>query len=107
MSAQGGGLSSKTVVRANPYIRLPDSVLLKVGALVEPLTIAWHAIRLSGFKEGHTALVFRAGPTGLAILVLLRVWDASTVLVSEITQLRARQAKSTVADLVFNPIEEN
>lgn len=101
----GGGLASETVVRASLCIPLPSSISLKVAALVQPLTIAWHAIRLSGFKHGDKALVCGAGPIGLAILTLLQVWGASTVIVSEVSEARIRLAEKFGADVVINPSE--
>ncbi|KAL1970763.1 hypothetical protein VTN77DRAFT_2597 [Rasamsonia byssochlamydoides] len=105
LSAPGGGFASEIVVKALNCIPLPDKVSLKLGALAEPLAVAWHAIRLSGFEKGQTALVLGAGPIGLAILMLLRVWGASTVVVSEVAQSRIMQAKKLGADLVVNPAE--
>lgn len=105
LSVPGGGIAEEIVIQAMNCIPLPDSVSLKVGALVEPLAVAWHAIRLSGFKQGQTALVLGAGPIGLALLMLLRVWGASTIVVTEVTHSRAEQAKKFGADMVINPIE--
>ncbi|KAH8817500.1 alcohol dehydrogenase [Xylogone sp. PMI_703] len=106
LAASGGGLSSETLVRASLCIPLPSSISLKVGALAQPLTIAWHAIRMSGFKKGDKALVCGAGPIGLAILVLLRVWGASIVAITEVTESRVRKAKHFGADVVINPNEK-
>jgi hypothetical protein len=47
---------------SNCYI-LPDNVPLDVGALVEPLSVAWHAVRLSQIKAGETAVVMGGGPS--------------------------------------------
>jgi (R,R)-butanediol dehydrogenase/meso-butanediol dehydrogenase/diacetyl reductase len=105
LSAPGGGIAEEIVVKAMNCMPLPASVSLKVGALVEPLAVAWHAIRLSAFQPGQTALVLGAGPIGLAILMLLRVWGASTIVVTEVTHSRAEQAKKFGADLVINPLD--
>lgn len=106
LSSPGGGLSSEAVVRARSCIPLPPTVSLKEAAIAQPLTISWHAIRMSGFQKGQKALICGAGPIGLGILVLLRVWGASTVVVSEVTEARIRQAKKFGADLVVNPLEK-
>lgn len=44
-----------------------------LGALVEPIAVSFHAVRLSRIGPGQTAVVFRAGPIGLATLMCLRV----------------------------------
>ncbi|KAL4875841.1 chaperonin 10-like protein [Aspergillus karnatakaensis] len=105
LSAAGGGLASEIVVKHFACIPLPDSVSLKVGALMEPLAVAWHCIRISGFQPGQTALILGAGPIGLAILMLLHVWNAKTVVISEVTASRKQMAKEFGADLVVDPTE--
>jgi (R,R)-butanediol dehydrogenase/meso-butanediol dehydrogenase/diacetyl reductase len=103
LSASSGGFAGEIVVHALNCVPLPASVSLKVGALAEPLAVAWHAIRLSGFERGQTALVLGAGPIGLGILMLLRVWGASIVIVSEVAHSRILQAKKFGADVVVDP----
>ncbi|KAL3462130.1 GroES-like protein [Aspergillus heterothallicus] len=102
-SAPGGGFADEIVVPAISCLPLPDNVSLKSGALLEPLAVAWHAIRLSGFQPGQNALVLGAGPIGLAILILLRVWGAGTVAVSEVSLQRKLRAQQFGADLVIDP----
>ncbi|PMD52828.1 GroES-like protein [Hyaloscypha bicolor E] len=105
LSAEGGGFCEQSVVKATSCIPLPDSVSLKVGALSEPLAVAWHCIRVSGFKQGQTALILGAGPIGLAILCLLKVWGVAKTIISEVTEARIDQAKKFGADAVVNPLE--
>lgn len=106
LNASGGGFSDEIVVKDFNCLVLPEGVSLKVGALAEPLAVAWHSIRTSGFKAGQTALVLGAGPIGLAILLLLRVWDANKILITEVTEQRTQQAKKFGADAVINPLQQ-
>ncbi|KAK5400784.1 hypothetical protein LTR06_011244 [Exophiala xenobiotica] len=75
-----------------------------VGALAEPLAVAWHCIRISGFQAGQKALILGAGPIGLAILLLLKLWGAEKTIITEVTEERIRQARMFEADMVINPI---
>ncbi|KAI7548454.1 GroES-like protein [Hortaea werneckii] len=104
-SAEGGGLASEIVVKTASCFALPDGVSLEVGALVEPLAIAWHSVRSSGFQRGQTALVLGAGPIGLAIVMLLRYWGTQGIVVSEITPSRSALARQFGADEVVNPLQ--
>jgi (R,R)-butanediol dehydrogenase/meso-butanediol dehydrogenase/diacetyl reductase len=106
LSAPGGGFSDQIVVKSLNCIVLPDSVDLKVGALAEPLAVAWHCIRTSGFQTGQTALILGAGPIGLAILLLLKVWGAKKIIISEPTATRAELARKFGADVVVNPLKK-
>ena len=42
--------------------KLPDNVSLELGALVEPMSVAYHAATLGDVSPGDTAMVFGAGP---------------------------------------------
>lgn len=106
LSSPGGGLTSEAVVRASSCVPLPPTVSLKAGAIAQPLTIAWHAVRMSGFQKGQRALVCGAGPIGLGILVLLRAWGADVVVLSEVSESRIQQARKFGADLVVNPLDK-
>lgn len=52
---------------------LPGNVDLRTAALVEPVSVAWHAVSRAGVVAGKTALVIGCGPIGaLAVAVLKR-----------------------------------
>jgi threonine dehydrogenase-like Zn-dependent dehydrogenase len=40
---------------------------VEVGACIEPLAVAWHAVEISGYKQGQSALIIGAGPVSLII----------------------------------------
>lgn len=106
LNASGGGFSEEILVKGINCLLLPKGVSLKVGALAEPLAVAWHCIRTSGFEAGQNVLILGAGPIGLAILLLLRVWNANKVLVTEVAEQRIAQARKFGADIVINPLEK-
>jgi (R,R)-butanediol dehydrogenase/meso-butanediol dehydrogenase/diacetyl reductase len=83
VTAPGGGMSTFSTVPAGHVHKLPDAVDLKVGALVEPTAVAWHAVRRSGARAGQTALVVGGGPIGICLWWALRAHGLSDVLVSE------------------------
>lgn len=58
----GGGFAEEIVVQPKGIILLPDNVSLKIAALAEPLAVAAHMVRISGFKAGQDAVVLGAGP---------------------------------------------
>ena len=52
---------------------LPAGLPLRTAALVEPASVAWHAVARAGDVTGRTALVIGCGPIGaLAVAVLKR-----------------------------------
>ncbi|KIW32583.1 uncharacterized protein PV07_04113 [Cladophialophora immunda] len=104
-NAPSGGFATEAVVKSFNCFPIPDNVPLSVGALAEPLAVAWHMIRVSEFKRGQTALILGAGPIGIAILLGLKSMGASVVIVTEIADGRARQAATFGADIVINPLK--
>jgi (R,R)-butanediol dehydrogenase/meso-butanediol dehydrogenase/diacetyl reductase len=104
LSAHGGGFADEIVVKSFSCIPVPDGVSLKVAALAEPLAVASHMIRISGFKHAYDVAILGAGPIGLAILLLLKAKGARKVIISEVTESRSRQAEKFGADLVVNPL---
>ena len=66
LSGGGGGISEEVVVPAEACCPLPDDVGLDIGALVEPLAVAWHAVDASPIAETTDAkcIVFGGGPIG-------------------------------------------
>jgi (R,R)-butanediol dehydrogenase/meso-butanediol dehydrogenase/diacetyl reductase len=103
LCAAGGGLADEIVVDYHSVIPLPDGISLKTAALVEPLAVACHMIRVSGFEKGDKVLVIGAGPIGLALLLLLKGLGAAMVLMSELSASRMQKARDFGADAVIDP----
>lgn len=107
INAKGGGFADEIAVKAVALVPLPDNVSLKVAALAEPLSVAAHMVRTSGFRQGQDAVVLGAGPIGSAITFLLKDSGARKIIVSEVESSRAEQARLCGADRVINPAEED
>ncbi|MFF1386092.1 L-idonate 5-dehydrogenase [Arthrobacter sp. NPDC058288] len=61
---------------------LPEGLSLRTAALIEPASVAWHAVSRAGDVAGKTALVIGSGPIGaLAVAVLKRAGAARIVAV--------------------------
>ena len=74
-----------------------------VGALVEPLAVAYHAVRLSGAQPNHSALVCGAGPIGLVTTAALRASGVEQIIVVEPADARKQKAPIAGADHVIDP----
>ncbi|CAL3964075.1 unnamed protein product [Diplocarpon coronariae] len=103
LSGCGGGLSDFTSCPATSAIPLPDAVSLEVGALVEPLSVAWHAVKASPFAAGDAVLVIGGGPIGLALVQVLRAKGAGKIIVSEVSPRRKQFSAEFGADHVLDP----
>ena len=83
-----GGMAECTVVPRNQVHKLPDSVPLEMGALVEPMSVAYHAAVLGGVGDQSSALIFGAGPIGIGIWFALRGMGLTEIDVVEPSPVR-------------------
>ena len=60
-----GGLAELVTAPASSLRRLPGMLEAQLGALVEPLAVAWHAVELADVKPGTRVGVLCLGPLGL------------------------------------------
>jgi 2-desacetyl-2-hydroxyethyl bacteriochlorophyllide A dehydrogenase len=103
----GGGFSDTVVVPADHVFPLPDGFSAETAALIEPLTVAWHAVKQAHVNEDTTALVVGAGPIGLSLLLGLKAHGVAKVIVSELSESRKQLARDFGADLVVDPREQD
>jgi L-iditol 2-dehydrogenase len=73
--------------------RLPDSVSLLEGALIEPLSVGFHAVRQAGPGVGDRALVLGAGCVGLLTTLTLRAAGVRDVMVADLMPNRLELAE--------------
>ncbi len=102
-SAIGGGLSEYVVANEFQFHRLPDEVSLADGALVEPMSVAWHGVARSNVTAGGTALVAGAGPIGIGAWFALKAHGVEKILVSEPSSER-RALMAALGATVVDPI---
>jgi (R,R)-butanediol dehydrogenase/meso-butanediol dehydrogenase/diacetyl reductase len=88
-----GAFQRYWTVPANTIHKLPDDVSLQIGAMIEPLAVACHDVRLGEVKEGDKTVVIGGGPIGTLIALVARVAGAD-VLVSELNPFRLQLLQS-------------
>lgn len=104
LGVASGGFGQYVVYGASHVVKVPKKIPLDIAALVEPISVAWHAVERSSFKPGQTALVLGGGPIGLATILALRGHQAGKIVCSEPALLRRDFAAKFGAE-VFNPAE--
>lgn len=98
---QGGGYAEYALTRPNQCFTLPKSASLADGAIIEPLAVALHGVRLSGMQRGDKVLVLGAGPIGLAVAFWARRLGAARVAVQDIADWQRDRALQMGADAFF------
>jgi (R,R)-butanediol dehydrogenase / meso-butanediol dehydrogenase / diacetyl reductase len=98
-----GALQGSWTIPAYTLHRIPDSLPLDHAAMIEPLAVACHDVRLGEVRPGEYVVVIGGGPIGT--LVALVAKDAgANVLISEVNAYRANLARHIGLDAV-NPLE--
>lgn len=88
-----GGMQSYWNVPAYTLHRLPENLSLREGAMIEPLAVACHDVRLGEVQAGECVAVIGGGPIGILVALVARQRGAR-VLVSEVNPTRIALAGS-------------
>jgi (R,R)-butanediol dehydrogenase/meso-butanediol dehydrogenase/diacetyl reductase len=98
-----GCLAEYFVLPAYASYKLPDSVSDEMGALVEPLAVALHAVRQADLPPGASLAVLGDGTIGLSVLLAARAAGAGKVYLVAKHRGRGELAARLGADAVIYP----
>jgi threonine dehydrogenase-like Zn-dependent dehydrogenase len=98
-----GGYAEYAIAGSRWCLPLPDELSLEDGALMEPLAVGLHGVRLAGIRPGDRVLVIGAGPVGLAAIYWARRLGAGRIAVTASSTRRAALAETMGADAFLVP----
>jgi L-iditol 2-dehydrogenase len=84
-------------------VPIPDTLDDSDAAMLEPLGVALHAVRLGAIQPGSSVGVFGCGPIGLFLIQLARASGATTIVATDLLAHRldaAREMGAACAELV-------
>lgn len=93
------------VTTADKIILLPDSFSFEEGALVEPVSVAVHAVNRAGELAGKNVVVLGAGPIGNLVAQVVKAYGAN-VLITELSDFRLQKAQNCGLENISNAKEE-
>ncbi|KAI0014844.1 GroES-like protein [Xylariomycetidae sp. FL0641] len=106
-----GTLTGFWTAPADFCYKLPESVSLREGALIEPLAVAVHIVRQAGVTPGNSVVVMGAGPVGLLCAAVAGAFGASKVVSVDIVDSKLQFAKSFCSTHIYSsqriPAEQN
>lgn len=105
MRGMVGGFAEYMRVAEASAVRLPSTLSMADGALVEPLAVALHGVGIAGMQPGARVLVLGAGSVGLATIYWARLLGAGRIVASSPSARRAEMALRIGAD-GFEPLGE-
>jgi len=103
MGIRRGAYAQFLVAHYSTLLRVPPGLDLAHAALAEPLSVAVHAVDVSGIEAGQAAVVTGAGPIGLLIIDVLRDRGVQPSIVSEPSEPRRALAAKLAPDHVIDP----
>lgn len=93
-----GGFGQFLATPERVAVKLPDTLTLADGALVEPLAVSLHGVALAQMTPGARVLVIGAGPIGLGAVYWARRLSAGPIAITA----RTRRAESLAMQMGAN-----
>jgi len=105
-----GGFSPYVLLRdvdahAQSLCRLPEQLSLEHAALVEPISVAAHAVQRAAAKPGESVAIFGVGPIGLGVVMALRWQGVEDIVAFDLSALRRERALRLGARAAHDPRE--
>jgi (R,R)-butanediol dehydrogenase/meso-butanediol dehydrogenase/diacetyl reductase len=102
-----GCMAEYVIIPSYAAYQLPDSVSDELGALVEPLAVAFHAVSQGNVSPGDTVAIVGAGTIGLSVLLAAKAAGASEVYLVDKVKRRGELALAMGASAFINPEDED
>jgi 2-desacetyl-2-hydroxyethyl bacteriochlorophyllide A dehydrogenase len=101
-----GGLREYQALPSYALYRLPDEIDFELGALLEPLTVSVHGLRLVDMRFGDRVCVLGSGAVGLTAVAAARAMGASFIASTARYPQQREMAAAMGADLVVEGTNE-
>jgi L-iditol 2-dehydrogenase len=99
---QHGAFADYVAVPQRILYRIPDALPFEHAALLEPFTVAFHAVGRSPVTLNETAVVIGCGMIGLAIIQAARLSGFGRIIAVDVASDRLAQAKAAGATDTVN-----
>ncbi len=94
-------------VDASLVLKVPDGISLDQAAMIEPVSVAVHALRRGGDVTGKKVLVIGSGTIGNLVGQAAKALGAVDVLMADISEYKLKKAKECGLENTVNPKVEN
>jgi len=82
---------------------LPEKINFEQSAMVEPCSVAFHAVAITPLALNDTAIVVGAGIIGLLVIQTLRISGCGPIIAVDLNPVRLELARQLGADIGLNP----
>lgn len=101
------GMAETVTWHESQVYKLPDSVSLLKGCLLEPTSVAVRIADKTNLKVGDRVAICGGGPIGQLALQVMKMRGATSLTMIEPIAERRAMARSHGADFIIDPITEN
>ena len=102
-----GAFSPYFIAHQDHVFKLPDQISYEEGVLIEPLSVAMHAVKKSNIRLGQTSAIFGAGAIGIFVSMLSKQASGVGSYICDIHSFRLQKALDLGASLAINSLEQN
>ena len=102
-----GAMAEYVALPAKLLFKLADTVSYEVGAMMEPLAVAYRGVNHAGDLAGKDVFIVGAGTIGLLAMAVVRMRNPARIFVSDVSDIRLGVAKAMGADFAINPSRDN
>ena len=106
LGAITGAYSEYVKVGYELVVKLPDELDDQNAALVEPLAVGLHSVKMAGSVAEKNILIIGAGPIGLTCALWCRFFGARNVVISEMSPKRIEMAQQFGFTQFIDPGED-
>jgi len=103
----GGAAQEFFTIKAEMVLKLPETMTLDEAALIEPVSVAAHALSRAGSVEGLNVVVLGAGTIGNLVAQVARASGAKGVMITDVSEYKLEKARDCGLQHVVNPQEED
>lgn len=89
---QSGAFADLVALPTRMLRPIPEALDPRAAALIEPLSVAWHAVRRAGEVRGRRVLVVGAGPIGALVVTVLVHHGAAEIIVTDVYEAPRERA---------------
>lgn len=101
-----GSFAEYLVAEQGLFFKMPSNMTYEEGALVEPLSIALHAIRSVGEIKNKDIAILGTGTNGLSCLICSKNMGVGSVLCTDIHDSKGKRAKDFGCNYFINVRDE-
>lgn len=102
-----GAWAEYVTIRSDFLFKLPDSMSYEEGALLEPLSVGFHAMNRGKVSSADRVFVSGLGPVGLLAVQAAKMFGVTEIYASDVVQFRRELGMEMGVTAVIDPIHEN